>query len=448
MSVISHTRFVALVLSFTMFFACSKDDSDDQPAPVDPATLPKITSVTPLSGPKNTQVTIYGQNFGNTVSAVNVTVNGKQAQISWVTPVQIRIVVPPGAGDGKIIVSVDAHSVTGPDFDFIYTVVSGTLCGSPGTAGFADGTSAQARFNYPRGMCIDGNNNIYVADGLNHRIRRVSPGGTVITFAGSGQPGHQDGSATTAKFSNPYDIALDAVNGYLYVADKDNHCIRKLDLSGTVYTVAGIPGVAGYVDAPGTAGRLNAPTGVEVKDELVNVFIADAGNNCIRRLDATSVLTTFAGSQTSGTTDGTGTAARFNSPFNISWDPAGNFYVCDRMNNKIRKISASGVVTTFAGDGTAAWLDGPALFAWMHQPCGMYVSNGWIVLTDTYNNRIREVNSIGAVNTLAGDGTPAYADGPGTQNKFKRPSSIVRDSNGVFYIADTENHVIRTLVVD
>ena len=216
-----------------------------------------------------------------------------------------------------------------------------TLAGS--TSGYMDGTGTAAKFRFPRGVAVDSSGNVYVADYVNQRIRKISPAAGVTTFAGSSQ-GDDDGTGTAAKFNYPYGVAVDS-SGHIYVADTGNHRIRKIDPAGVVTTLAG--STLGYADGTGTAARFNYPRGVAV-DSSGNVYVADYDNDRIRKIDPTGVVTTFAGSS-SGDADGTGTAARFNRPSGVAVDSSGNVYVADLGNNRIRKIDPAGVVTTFAG---------------------------------------------------------------------------------------------------
>ncbi|HMT29864.1 MAG TPA: hypothetical protein PKD91_11345, partial [Bacteroidia bacterium] len=276
-------------------------------------------------------------------------INGKNAIITSVSATMIVVNVAANTGTGYVVVEANGEGTTGPVFNYIYTVSVSTYTGFSGTAGLTDGDASIAQFHSPRGLAIDNQDNIYVADELNHCIRKVSPGGTVTTFAGSGIAGFADGDPGVARFKNPYDVAVDPINGYFYVADKLNHCVRRLSLSGYVTTAAGIPGTAGYVDAPGGSARFNNPTSVTVKGEIGDVFVADAANHCIRKIDNTDIVTTFAGSSTPGQLDGSGTSARFTYPTDISFDSTGAFYVADRDNHNIRKISVTGTVSTVAG---------------------------------------------------------------------------------------------------
>ncbi|GHU55930.1 hypothetical protein FACS189442_4040 [Spirochaetia bacterium] len=319
------------------------------------------------------------------------------------------------------------------------TVVT-TLAGS-GAADYADGTGTAAKFNYPRGVAVDNAGNVYVADTENGRIRKISPSGVVTTLAGSGDRGYADGTGTAARFYNPRGVAVDNA-GNVYVADTSNHRIRKISPGGVVTTLAG-SGTSGYADGTGTAARFYSPTGVAV-DNAGNVYVADYGNNRIRKISPSGVVTTLAGS-TQGYADGTGTAARFDYPFGVAADNAGNVYVADYGNHRIRKISPSGVVTTLAGSGAKGYADRTGTAAKFNNPSGVAVDNaGNVYVADYYNHRIRKISPSGVVTTLAGIGY-GYADGTATAAEFSFPYGVAVDNVGTVYVADTENHLIRKI---
>jgi sugar lactone lactonase YvrE len=196
---------------------------------------------------------------------------------------------------------------------------------------------------------VDGAGNAYVADTENHTIRKVTPGGTVTTLAGlGGSSGSADGTGSAARFYWPYGVAVDSA-GNVYVADTWNYTIRKVTPGGVVTTLAGLAGTGGSTDGTGSAARFNYPSGVAV-DSAGTVYVADRGNHTIRKVTPGGAVTTLAGLADSyGSADGTGSAARFDSPRGVAVDSAGNVYVADYYNNTIRKVTPGGVVTTLAG---------------------------------------------------------------------------------------------------
>jgi len=283
------------------------------------------------------------------------------------------------------------------------------LAGTAGQIGTTDGTGTGARFNDPAGLAAAPDGTVSVADYANGTIRRITPAGAVTTLAGSTTTrGNADGTGTAATFSSPLGVALDG-NGNLYVADALNSTVRKVTADGGVTTVAGKAGVTGSTDATGTAARFNHPTGIAV-DSAGNVYVADATNNTIRKIAPAGAVTTLAGlAGVSGSSDGAGNGALFNNPGGLAVDPAGNVYVADTGNSTIRKVTPAGNVTTLAGlPGIAGLMDGTGGTAWFNQPQGLARdASGALYVTDTGNAAIRKVTPAGTVTTLSLTAGPA-----------------------------------------
>jgi streptogramin lyase len=335
-----------------------------------------------------------------------------------------------------------------------------TLAGSgTTTGGYADGPAATARFNQPAGVAVDGAGNLYVADAANHNIRKIDiASGYVTTFAGSDAAvpvyGYADGTGTAALFNQPSGVALDGA-GNLYVADYHNHCIRKIVIaSGAVTTFAGsdaaVP-VSDDDDGIGTLARFYEPADVAL-DGAGNLYVADSGNRRIRKIViATKEVTTLAGS-TDGYLNGTGTGARFSNPVGVAADGAGNLYVADNNNHCIRKIViATKEVSTFAGDDAAIPVsgndDGIGTLARFSRPVKVTADGaGNLYVADTYNFRIRKIEiATGTVTTFAG-GSMGYVDGPLTAAQFYLPFDVALDGAGNLYVPDAYNHRIRKIV--
>ena len=321
------------------------------------------------------------------------------------------------------------------------TVVAVTTLAGTTATGSTDGVGSTAQFYNPFGIAIDSSGTIYVADGNNNRIRKITPAGVVSTLAGS-TSGYADGTGSAAKFSQPVNVAVDS-SGTVYVADTSNLRIRKITSGGVVTTLAGsIP--IGSADGTGSAAKFNNPKGVAV-DSSGTVYVADTGNNLIRKITPAGVVTTLAGSVTAGYVDGSGSAARFNYPYQLAVDSSGMIYVADYYNNSIRKITPAGVVTTLAGSVTAGSADGTGSAAQFYSPSGVAVdSSGTVYVADNNNNRIRKITPAGVVTTLAGS-TAGYADGTGSAIQFYNPAGVTVGSSGTVYVADTYNNRIRKI---
>jgi sugar lactone lactonase YvrE len=401
-----------------------------------------ISSIKPISGPKNTTVTILGVDFSPNLLSNKVTLNGLECSINNASSTSLSVTIPRGAGTGNIVVNVGKSTQTGPVFTYEVTpsVVS-TLAGSIG--GFLDATGALAQFSFPQSVTVDAIGNVYVADYQNHRIRKITATGVVTTIAGS-TAGFLDATGTLAQFNGPVGIKIDA-NGNLYVSDLGNHKIRKITPAGLVSTLAG--SIQGFAEGAGSAAQFSNPYDLAV-DGSGNVYVADDSNNRIRKITPTGVVTTLAGSSTPGFADGTGNIAQFNRPVGIAADAIGNVYVADFDNHKIRKITPTGVVTTLAGS-TAGFADGTGTAAQFSNPRSVAVdAGGNVYVADQNNYRIRKITPTGIVTTLAGSATAGLLEGIGANAQFNIPVGITVDNNGNLYIADVYNNRIRKITQD
>jgi sugar lactone lactonase YvrE len=324
-----------------------------------------------------------------------------------------------------------------------------TLAGNPGQ-GSADGVGASARFANPWGVATDGAGNVYVADTDNHTIRKVSPAGVATTVAGvAGVAGAVDGSGTNALFFQPQGIAVDTATN-LYVADTGNQTVRKITPAGVVTTLAGLAGVSGTNNASGSNARFYEPQGIAVNGAGTAIYVADSWNHTIRKVTAAGAVTTLAGVATvPGTNNGVGTGASFNVPQGIAVDGDGNVYVADTGNQMIRKINGGGVVTTLAGSagnyGTNNGSGGGASF-W--DPQGVALDSGTnVYVADSMNNTIRKITPAGVVTTLAGvAGAVGSGDGIGVAARFWQPQGVAVDASGSVYVSDGANGTIRKIV--
>lgn len=323
-----------------------------------------------------------------------------------------------------------------------------TLAGSAGVAGTADGTGPAALFGQLQAVAVDATGNVYVADTTSSTIRKVTPAGVVTTIAGTAnQTGSTDGTGAAALFNKPAGIAVDKA-GNVYVADTSNDTIRKITSAGVVTTIAGSPGLEGSANGTGAAARFSIPKGLAV-DDAGNVYVADWGNETIRKITPAGVVTTLAGTvDVSGSANGQGTAATFDRPSGVAVDGTGNVYVADASNDTIRKIDPTGLVSTFAGTaGNAGIADGTGSAAQFFEPLDVAVDTaGNVYVADSQANLIRKITPAAVVTTLAGS-TTGSANGIGHQAQFNDPYSVTVDGAGDVYVADTNNFTVRKLSI-
>ncbi|HAB58649.1 MAG TPA: hypothetical protein DCE75_11425 [Acidimicrobiaceae bacterium] len=302
-----------------------------------------------------------------------------------------------------------------------------------------------ALFANPSGVAFDGDGDLYVADAGNRAIRKVTPAGEVTTFAGSiGSSGSDDGTGTDARFSYPVGVAFDG-DGNLYVTERFNDTIRKVTPAGVVTTFAGSAGNSGTDDGTGTDARFNGPTGVAV-DGDGNLYVTDLNNHTIRKVTPAGVVTTFAGSAgLYGSDDGTGTDARFTNPQGVVFDGDGILYVFDNGNHTIRKVTPAGVVTTFAGSGSNGSEDGTGTAAsFNYLRGGAFDGDGNLFVADAGNRTIRKVTPAGVVTTFAGSaGSAGSINGIGPAARFSYPVGVAFDGDGNLYVADDGGTKIR-----
>ena len=393
-------------------------------------TLTPAGSVSDGNGGSNYAVSFVGNSTGQiTVRAITVTAtaNAKTydaTTTAWATPTITPVnVVATLARSGNFLlpygVAVDGAGntyVAGTFYNVICKIspsgVVSILAGAINQTGSTDGTGSAARFDHPEGVAVDGAGNVYVADTYNDEIRKISPSGVVTTLAGYAlHGGSSDGTGSAARFSDPAGVAVDG-EGNVYVADTNNDEIRKVSSSGVVTTLAGSPGQTGSSDGTGSAARFYFPESVTV-DGASNLYVADTNNDEIRKVGSSGVVTTLAGSPgQTGSSDGTGGAATFYSPRGVAVDGMGNVYVADTNNDEIRKVSSSGVVTTLAGSaGQVGSSDGIGSTARFSLPYGVAVDGaGNVYVADTNNLGIRKISGLGVGDTVA------FSETYGTRN--------------------------------
>ena len=326
-----------------------------------------------------------------------------------------------------------------------------TVAGDGGQGGFSGdgGLATQALLANPQGVAVDKSGNLYIVDRGNQRIRMVNASsGIISTIAGSSTTGYSGdgGPAAQATFNLPSSIAIDA-SGNLYIADTNNWAIRRISTSGIITTVAG-NGQYGYGGDNGqaTKAKLAGPTGVAV-DASGNLYIADSGNERIRYVNSSGVIATIAGTGVAGFSgDGSAaTAARFSNPVAVALDASGNVYVADLDNNRIRRFALGGTVTTFAGTTNSVGDGGPSTQARVEPWAVAVDSAGNLYIADRSEQRVRKVTPAGTIATVAGTGQTGYGgdNGPATAAVLSTPNDVAVDRSGNLYIADAGNNRIR-----
>jgi sugar lactone lactonase YvrE len=330
-----------------------------------------------------------------------------------------------------------------------------TIAGT-GTAGYSGdgGQATNAELYHPRDVCFDASGNMYIVDFINVNVRKVNTAGIISTIAGSGTNGYSGdgGQATAAELHEPTGVAVDT-HGNIYIADYENQRIRMVNIAGIISTFAGT-GTAGYSGDGGQASNaeLCEPDGL-IFDIAGNLYISDECNNRIRMVNTTGIISTVAGDgpQGSGSFGGDGgqaTAAELNNPTGVVFDAVGNMYITDAVNNRIRKVNTAGIMTTIAGNGTSGYSGdgGQATAAELNTPYKTVVdATGNIYIADFNNSVIRMVNTSGIISTIAGNGTRGYSGdcGQATAAELYAPDAIAFDNLGNLYIADENNSRIR-----
>ncbi|MEV8047200.1 RICIN domain-containing protein [Streptomyces griseoluteus] len=328
--------------------------------------------------------------------------------------------------------------------------VAGT--GAAGSAGDNDRAVA-AQLNRPYGMAVDSTGTVYVCEFAGHRVRKITTDGRISTVAGTGRAGFSgdNGPAASAQLNSPREVAVDREDA-VYVADAGNNRIRKITADGTITTVAGTS-TAGFAGdgGPATAARLSGPFGVAV-DSTGTVYFSDYYNNRVRKVAPDGTISSVAGNGT-GAYRGDGgpaTAAQLKGPHAVVLDSAGELYIADYGNNRVRRVAADGTISTVAGTGAAGFGgdDGPAASAKLSGPTGVVVdSAGDLYVADYGNNRVRRVAADGTISTVAGTGTAGFGgdDGPAASAQLDKPIALAVDCVDTLYIADFTNNRVRKI---
>lgn len=325
-----------------------------------------------------------------------------------------------------------------------------TLAGQALVSGGKNGSGTNALFSDPAAIVADPVGNLFIADSQNHAIRKISTNGLVSTLAGQlGVPGSGDQTGAQARFDSPCGIALDK-KGNLFVSDTGNHTIRKITPAGVVTTLAGMAGQSGFANGVGSAARFNSPLGIAVATNGT-IYVADSGNHLIRAISPNGFVTTLAGSPENwGSENGSGAAARFNGPVGLALDDQENLFVADSNNHTIRKITPNGTVSTWAGvPGVDGCVDGDAQSAKFCKPAELAIDRkNNLFVADSFNHVIRKIVRDAKVSTVTGAArSSGAADGINGQARLFNPYGLAIRPDGLLVVADAYNELIRIVLV-
>lgn len=420
-----------------------------------PPVVPVINGINPSSGPFATADTIGGSGFDPNAANDSVWFNGVPGTVQNATATRLIVLVPKYAGTGSVTMRAGkGQLVTGPVFNYRYTPVVSTFAGN-GSAGLVSGAATTAEFSLPSQLTADAAGNLYVADAGNNAIRFIQGAGNVApgqvsTVAGTGAAGTTEGSIDSATFNAPTGVAVDST-GTVYVAETNGGGgrIRKVS-KGVVSLLAGrTRGPVGFADGTGAAAWFAGPTYIARSAQNI-LYVTDQGNDVIRSVNLAGATATVGGlPDQKGNVNGNLSVATLGFPVGIAIDAQGNIYVADGAYHCIREILSSGLIITYAGatDGTAGWVDGPASTSRFNTPFGLGLdAAGNLYVADAGNNVIRKISANLIVSTIAGvPGAGGFAEGVGSVAKFNTPGGVAVDAAGNIFIADTRNNRIRVI---
>ncbi|WP_299607183.1 IPT/TIG domain-containing protein [uncultured Aquimarina sp.] len=419
---------ILLLLSILSITSCTKDGDNLVFVPTE------IESISPTSGPGDTEVTISGISFGTNPNAVSVFFNDVEAIVNSVTETEITAIVPRGAQTGTVRVVLNGENVMGPEFTYVITSAQVSTLIRSEMPGDMDGPVAQASFSALWGLLTDEEGSVFISDYGNNKIRKINTDNIVSTVTGmTGVIGDMDGTFAEATFNNPRSMAMDS-QGNIVVSDLAAQKIRRINLSSeTVETIAGT-GDVGLVNGDGSIAQFAQPIGVVI-DNSDNIYVSELGNATIRRIAPDNTVNTLVGTGVAGFVDGPADTALISFTAGMAIAANGDIVFADAGNHSVRRVTTQGIVSTIAGTGTTGDVNGEGDIAQFASPLDVAVdSQGNIFVVDFGNQKIKRIDTDGMVTTYAGTGEIGFMDGIPSIATFNNPRNLFIDENDVIYV--------------
>jgi len=424
--------FKLLLLLLISVTNCTKDADNLTFVPA------SINSISPNSGPGDTEVTITGIAFNADIDKVSVFFNNVEGEVTAINSTEIKAIVPRGAMTGTVRILINGEEAIGPEFNYMITPAQVTTLIRSEMPGDVDGPAAQASFGALWGLLADEEGTLFISDYGNNKVRKIDSDGVVSTVTGmTGVMGSMDGTFAEATFDNPRSMVADA-DGNIILVDIVSHKIRKINFTtGSVETIAGT-GAFGLVNGASSIAQFSSPISIAI-DPSGNLYIGELGNAVIRKITPNNMVSTLTGTGVFGFVDGAPDVAQISIAAGMAIDPNGDLVFTDSTNDVIRKVTPTGVVSTIAGTGIAGDVNGAGDIAQFNNPLDMDIdSEGNIFVVDFGNNKIKKITPEGIVSTHAGTGEVGFMDGIPSIATFNNPRSIFIDENDIIYVTNDD----------